>query len=144
MLIATQSKHELFTQELNQPILKLDPTSVINTPYTLFEAGVRGGSVIHSITVTTNDTLARLLHIYESVNGHDFHKTTISLPISTPYGTDGVNTELSILPSLRGTHTDGVGNLRYYLSPRKIIKVAISVAVAANKFLVIRAYGENY
>jgi len=144
MLIATQSKHELFTQEMNQPILKLDSTSVINTPYLLFEAGTRGGSVINAITITTDDALARLLHIHESTNGHDFHKATISLPISTPYGTDGTNTELDIISNLRGTRIDGAGNRSFYLAAGKSIKVSISVAVAASKFLIIRAYGENY
>jgi hypothetical protein len=144
MLIATQSKHELFTQELNQPILKLDPTTVINTPYLLFEAGPRGGSVINAITITTDDALARLLHIYESTSGYDFHKTTVSLPVSTPYGTDGTNPELDIISNLRGTRIDGAGNRSFYLAPGKSLKVAISVALATSKFMCIRVYGENY
>lgn len=144
MLIATQSKHEIFTQEMNQPTLKLDSTSLIDTDYLLFESGTRGGSVINAITITTNDALARLLHIYESTNGHDFHKATISLPVSTPYGTDGVNTELDIISNLRGTRIDGAGNRSFYLAPGKFLTLSISVAIAASKFFIIRAYGENY
>lgn len=144
MLFATQSKHELYTQELSQPVLKLDSTAVIETPYLLFESGVRGGSVINAITITTDDALARLIKVYESTGGYDFLKATISLPVSTPYGTDGTNTELDILPNLKGTRVDGAGNKTFYLSPDKSIKIAISVAVAADKFLIVRAYGENY
>ena len=144
MLIATQSKHELFTQELAQTVIKLDNTAIQDQLYKLFDAGHRGGSIIYAITVVADDELPRLLRIHESIAEHDYLKTSIQLPGATPYGTDGVNQELNVLSQLAGNRIDGSGNRSFYLSAGKSLKVSLSVIPATGKSVIIRVYGEHY
>lgn len=144
MLFSTQSKHEIFTQELSQTILALDSSAVADQLYKLFEAGPRGGSIIYAITVVTDDSLARLLKLYEQQGGHDYLKDTVSLNADTPYGSDGTNHELNILGQLAGTRIDGAGNRSFYLAAGKSLKVATNVVPASGKELIVRVYGEHY
>lgn len=143
-LIATQSKHQIHTQELAQTVLKLDSTITANALYPLFEAGVRGGSIINAITITTDDALARTILFSEKIGSLSFPKTRVSLPISTPYGTDGTNPELDVLSQFKGTRIDGSGNRTFFLAPGKLLEVSLSVIPAATKFVIVRVYGEHY
>lgn len=144
MLFAPQSKNELFTQEMNQSLIRLTTASDSETLYKIFDAGARGGSIIYAITVVTNDEQSRLLSFYESYLGGDFLKDTISLPLSTMYGYDGANHELNILPQMAGIRMDSAGNRSLYLAPGKSLKVKNTHVPQADKEVIIRVYGENY
>ena len=144
MLFATQSKHEIFTQELNQTLVALDKDAVADKMYKLFEAGPRGGSIIYAITVVTTDMQSRLLKLYEEQAGHTYLKDTISLAATTPYGSDGTNHEFNVLGQLGGTRIDGAGNRSYYLAAGKSLKIATNVSPGVDKEIIVRVYGENY
>lgn len=144
MLFSNQSKHELFTQELSQPLIEFDSTMDVDTPYPLFEAGVRGGSIIHAITVVTDDTLSRVLRLYETIGGEHYPKETVTLPAATPYGTNGTNREYDLMQFITGCRIDGAGNRSLYLARGKTLSVSLNLAPATDKKLIVRAYGEHY
>lgn len=143
-LLFTSSKHQLYTQSLNQTILKLDSTAVIDTPYRIFNSNPRGGSVITAITVVTDDVAGRVLTIHEEVNGTPYVKDSWALPISTPYGTDGTTRELNLISNMVGTKVDAAGNKSYFLAPGKTLYASVDVAITDTKYLLIKVYGEDY
>jgi hypothetical protein len=138
----TLSRDSLYTQRINHRNTKFVATDT-TTAKTIFIAGTRG-SIVTALTLSTDDTVLTGFNLYEVDKGVSYQKERFVLPGSTPYGTDGVNGELNILPLLEGVRVDSNGNYAYYLSPGKSLTLAMTATVTAAKTVTIKVQGEDF
>lgn len=108
--------------------------------------GAANGSKLESISITSTDTVARVLNIYHTIGGTDYFVGTVNVPITA--GTDAaITAAVSVLESnlmLPWIRYDSNGRGYLYLANGDILKFAAQVAVTAAKEIDIVCQGGDY
>lgn len=109
----------------------------------LFTAGA-DDSDVDSITVTSSDTVARILSLYVTRGGVDYILGTVTIGAGT--GTDGFNFNIDLLNPInfQGLPLNNVGKPYLRLKSGDTLKVAVTTAVTAAKTIYIMAFGQDY
>ena len=110
---------------------------------TLFTAGVNG-SDIRGIAVTSDDSTARNLALYQTIGGTDYLIGTINIPINS--GADGTVVSVNALNStqLSFLKLDNAGNRVLSLMAGGILKGKLLVAATSGKTITVVTYGVDY
>ena len=110
---------------------------------TLFTAGANGADV-RGIAVTSDDSSARNLALYQTISGTDYLIGTINIPVNS--GSNGTVVSVNALNStaLPFLKLDNAGNRVLSLMAGGILKAKLLVASTADKTITVFIYGMDY
>jgi hypothetical protein len=128
------------------------PQTVVNAAVTIANAdgtstktlrtGSTNGDKIESISITSDDTAAKVLNVYMNVGGTDYRVGTINVPAGA--GTDAAATPaVSMLESssmMPWVRRDSNGRGYLYLASGNILKVAAQATLTAGKTIYVVAH----
>ena len=120
-------------------IVNSDSTTVKD----LFTAGANGSDV-RGIAVTSNDTSARVLQLFQTISGTDYLIGSLSIPAAS--GNDGSTISVNLLnpTSLPFLKLDNAGNRVLSLMASGKLRVGSTTSVTSGKTITIVAYGVDY
>jgi len=134
----------IFPQSFNQTI-----TTIVNADgtnkKTAYTAGING-SKLEAIYVTSTDTNAFTVNIYETLSGTDYLIGTLNIPASSGNTTSAPTINILNNSGNFGSvlNIDSNGNRYMYLVANAIIKVAVTSAYTAAKTMSFISMGEDF